>query len=295
MPCFNPLQGWRSKVANSSGRRGIVFNKNHGFKDLPVELPCGQCMGCRLEKSRQWAVRCVHEASMYDNNCFITLTYSNENLPADGSLHKKHFQDFMKRLRKKYPTQPPGIRFFHCGEYGEQFNRPHYHACLFNFDFNDKELFAIRDDNRLYVSEALSSLWPFGYCVIGDVTFESAAYVARYITKKVTGEKAADHYGDLQPEYATMSRRPGIGKYWYDKFKSDLFPHDKVIVRGKECTIPDYYYSLLEKDDEMLNKKLKAIRKKLATEKDDNTISRLRTKEKVLMSRIKTLTRSLEV
>lgn len=301
MACFNPLQGWRSRTVNPSGKRSIVFNRNAGYEDLPVEVPCGQCVGCRLERSRQWAIRCVHEASLYDDNCFLTLTYDDKHLPGDGSLDKDAFPKFMKRLRKKYPrSKDNNIRYFMCGEYGEKFARPHYHACIFNFDFPDKTLWSVRNGIRLYTSEILSgsekvrALWPFGYCVIGDVTFDSAAYVARYIMKKITGESASDHYGGLEPEFCTMSRRPGIGKGWYEKYQSDLFPHDKTIIKGKEVNVPKFYRQLHELDDAKLAFLLKVTRKKLAAASDDTTIKRLRDREICLKARLKTLTRSIE-
>ena len=131
MPCYTPLKGWRSQERTESGKRAITFRLREGYADMPVDVPCGQCIGCRLERSRQWAVRCMHEASLYENNCFITLTYNEDHIPSDGSLKKDHFQKFMKRLRKKFGA---GIRFFHCGEYGAELSRPHYHAILFNFD-----------------------------------------------------------------------------------------------------------------------------------------------------------------
>jgi hypothetical protein len=292
MACFNPLRGWRSKAVNPSGKRSIVFDRSRGYEDLPVEVPCGQCVGCRLERSRVWAIRCVHEASLYDDNCFITLTYADENLPENNSLDKSAFPKFMKRLRKRFPNL--AIRYFMCGEYGEKFTRPHYHACLFNFDFADKSLWSVKNGIRLYTSPTLSELWPFGYSIIGDVTFDSAAYVARYIMKKITGEKAQEHYGDLQPEFCTMSRRPGLGKGWYDKYSNDLFPHDRTIINGKEVTVPKFYRQLHELDQPKVAFLLKTIRKKLAVESDDNTIRRLRDREVCLKARLKSLTREIE-
>jgi hypothetical protein len=232
MPCYSPLDGWLSKDRNPSGKRSIVFTKSEALVDRPVKLPCGRCIGCRLEKSRQWAVRMMHEASLYEENCFITLTY--EKMPPNDSLNKKHFQDFMKRLRKAYGGRT--IRYFHCGEYGENFGRPHYHAILFNLDFNDKKYWSIVNGNKYYTSEKLNKIWGKGYCIIGSVSFDSAAYVARYVTKKITGEAAFEHYTDFDretgeitrerdPEYATMSRRPGIGSVWLDKFKTDVYPN----------------------------------------------------------------------
>jgi len=139
MACYHPIQAWRSKKVNKeTGKRSIVFQRSEAFVDMPVVVPCGQCIGCRLEKSRQWAIRCVHESKCHDDNIFVTLTYNNENLPKDGSLCLADLQKFMKRLRKKYGA---GIRYFACGEYGEKLKRPHYHVCIFglNFPMRDKK------------------------------------------------------------------------------------------------------------------------------------------------------------
>ena len=257
MACYTPLQGWYSKEMNASGKRSLVFNPDYALeRDCPIEISCGQCVGCRLERSRQWAVRCIHESSLYENNCFITLTFSPESLAKRDnpwSVDVRDWQLFMKKLRKRYGN---GIRFFHCGEYGENGGRPHYHALLFNFDFKDKELWKIENDYRYYISQELNTLWGYGHCVIGDVTFESASYVARYIMKKVNGDKAEEYYqwadeetGEvfpLKPEYVTMSRRPGIGKKWYDKYHSDIYPKDFITVNGKKCRPPKYYDSILK-------------------------------------------------
>ena len=251
MTCFSPLKGYKSSEINpATGKRSLVFTPREGYYDLPIKVPCGQCIGCRLERSRQWAIRCVHEASLHDRNCFLTLTYDDYHVPLDGSLNKAHFQNFMKRLRKKYGV---GIRYFHCGEYGEKFQRPHYHAIIFNHDFSDKYLWSSKLGNDLYRSESLEGLWPYGHSSIGDVTFESAAYVARYITKKITGKEAEQHYeycnkltGEItqrQPEYVTMSRRPGIAKGWFDKYTTDVYPSDNIVIRGKKMKPPKYYWA----------------------------------------------------
>lgn len=143
MPCYHPLTGYRSKSGRDpkSGKWPLTFDLSNAYIDMPVTVPCGQCIGCRLDKSRDWAVRCLHEASLYQDNCFITLTYDDAHLDPLGSLNKDDFVKFMKRLRFQYG---PKIRFFHCGEYGTLLNRPHHHACIFNFDFYDKELLSIR-------------------------------------------------------------------------------------------------------------------------------------------------------
>ena len=304
MPCYRPLTGYRSKVVNESGKRGIVFNLREGFCDLVVQVPCGQCIGCRLERSRQWAIRCVHEASLYEDNCFVTLTYSDEHLPADGSLDKSEFQRFMKRLRKRFHDSI--IRYYHCGEYGEQFGRPHYHVCLFNHDFPDKKLYKVlHGGNKLYTSEILAQLWPLGYSTIGEVTFESAAYVARYILKKITGKGASEHYekvnpntGEIfqvQPEYTTMSRRPGIGKPWLDKYLKDVFPSDFIVMRGKKMGVPKYYTSQYEIICPGEVKKIKTRRKlKAIRHSENNTRERLFVREFVQKRKLEKLPRTIE-
>lgn len=271
----------------------MVFTPRDSFDpDTEIKLPCGRCIGCRLERSRQWAMRCVHEASLYERNCFITLTFAPEHLPKSGSLDKRDFQLFMKRLRKRHG---PGARYFHCGEYGEKMGRPHYHACLFNFDFADRELWSVRDGVRLFTSKDLSELWPFGFSTIGDVTFESAAYVARYVTKKITGETADAHYKGRLPEYTTMSRRPGIGRAWIEKYTGDVYPHDRVVLRGREMRPPKFYDSIFELANPEAFDDVKEQRKRdtvlVAT---DNTYDRLRVREKHQHLRFEKLKRGYE-
>lgn len=239
MACFHPLKGYEKYSGGwtSSSKEAVRSLLTGELKEMSV--PCGQCIGCRLERSRQWAIRCVHEASLHQDNCFVTLTYATEFLPANGSLDKRDFVLFMKRLRKRFGE---GIRFFHCGEYGEKFCRPHHHVCLFNFDFPDKQLLSQNLGNPIYVSKALSELWPYGYSSIGSVTFESAAYVARYIMKKINGDMASEHYDGRQPEYITMSRRPGIAAGWFEQFSSDCYPKDFITIKGGiKCRPPKYY------------------------------------------------------
>lgn len=247
MTCYHPLLAYKC-----DGK--VVFNKPFAFAK-GFNLPCGQCIGCRLNYSRQWAIRIVHEAQMHDSNCFITLTFDQANLETRSnpeSLDVSEFQRFMKRVRKKYGNN---IRYFHCGEYGDLNNRPHYHAILFGLDFPDKILFSQKNGIKLFISESLQQLWPHGFSTIGDVTFQSAAYCSRYIMKKQTGENAEDHYmrwdpltGEgkgVKPEYCTMSRKPGIGYNWLQKYKSDVYPHDYVVINGHKVRPPRYYDTLL--------------------------------------------------
>lgn len=312
MPCYSPLQAYYTSQLNSTtGKRIIVFKPDY-FTVEEVKLPCGQCIGCRLERSRQWAVRCMHEASLHEKNCFITLTYSTSNLPIDMSLDVREFQLFMKRLRKQFGN---GIRFFHCGEYGDKFRRPHFHACIFGMDFSDKYFWKYSESKNhfsnssdkipLFRSPILEKLWPFGYSSIGDVTFDSAAYVARYITKKITGKLAFDYYIDketgimLKPEYTTMSRGSkslgtgGIGKGWFDKFSKDVYPNDSVVVRGREMPPPKYYDRLyeLEYPDDFQRLKEKRIAK---VSLSDSTPERLAVRMKCVLAKFKDKIRNVD-
>ena len=265
-------------------------------------MACGQCLGCRLDKSRMWAMRCVHEASLHDENCFITLTYETE--PAGGSLVKEHFQKFMKRLRKK--IWPKKVRYYQCGEYGDELGRPHYHAILFGLDFEDKELIGENDGQRLYTSEMLAKTWGHGFVTIGEVTFESCAYVARYVLKKVTGKNADDHYLRcdeygvaywLEPEYTTMSRKPGIGKDWYEKYKDDVFPSDEVPVPGSGVfkSVPRYYEEILKSEDVDSYEEIKRIRKAFYfAHGDEYTPERLMDKYKVKKAQVGMLKRGVD-
>lgn len=302
MACYYPLDGWRSKVPGVNGKRAITFNPSEGYTDLPLQVPCGQCVGCRLEKSRQWALRCMHEASLHEDNCFLTLTYNDENLPQYNSLQLRDFQLFMKRLRKQYGS---GIRFFHCGEYGEKNGRPHYHAIVFNFDFPDKELLTVRNDHRLYRSDALDSLWGLGFCSIGDVTFDSAAYVARYCLKKMVGKGSDQYYERVDPEtgevvliakeYATMSRRPGIGHGWYERYRDETYPSDFVVRDGVKMRPPKAYDRRLEAEDPRLFNRVRGARvRQAAKHADNNTPARLKVREKVQKARLQMLPRRLD-
>ena len=269
-----------------------------------LTLPCGQCIGCRLERSRQWAVRCVHESQLYDFNSFVTLTYDDLHLPPNNSLVYRDFQLFMKRLRK---STAQSIRFYMCGEYGDTFYRPHFHACLFNCFFHDRSfLKSLPSGSNLYRSSQLESLWPQGFSSIGDVTFESAAYIARYIVKKVTGPNSAAHYTRLDPEtgeltsvtpeFTRMSLKPGIGYNWYKQFSSDVFglDHDYVVIRGIKMKPPRYYDSLLKSTEDFTSDYIEFLRaQKAQNVAHDNTPERLVTRELVTRSRLSFKKRSL--
>lgn len=213
----------------------------------------------------------------------------------------------MKRLRKKYPELK--IKFYQCGEYGENNKRPHYHACLFNLDFEDKTHWKTTNGIKLYVSDTLNSIWKLGFCSVGDVTFNSAAYVARYIVKKITGEEAEKHYKHISeitgeitsiiPEYTTMSRGgrngKGLSYEWYKKYKKDVYPSDFIIINGKKVKPPKYYACIYEMEDEQNYLLVKKQAKRNANKhKEDNTPERLLVREKVKKAQIKSLKRTIE-
>lgn len=223
----------------------------------------------------------MHEASLYERNCFLTLTYDDDHVPAGGSLQYRDFQLFMKRLRRAHPQVR--IRFYMCGEYGEQLSRPHYHACLFNFDFADK----VPLTSQLDRSPELERLWPYGLSSIGEVTFESAAYVARYIVDKITGDQAVDHYQGLEPEFSRMSLKPGIGAIWLERFSSDVFPRGKVVTRGFESPAPRYYNQWFAARDVDAYERLRFAREiDQRARAWDNTDDRLAVRKEVAIARL---------
>lgn len=237
MTCYGPVIGYYSSVRNDNGKRGIVFDKRKSLSGVPLKLPCGKCIGCRHDYARSWAVRCMHEKQMGEVSSFLTLTYDDDHLPECGSLRKRDLQLFMKRLRKHDGSC--GIRFYACGEYGSALFRPHYHLLLFNRDFIDKKFVKQSGSGEpLYVSDAVRSLWDFGDNYIGQVTAQSCAYVARYVLKKV-GKEIIPH--GCEPEFTCMSRRPGIGATWFEKYHKGVYDWDNVVFGNVETRPPRYY------------------------------------------------------
>lgn len=302
MACNRPRRGYWARVPNPSGKRSIVFNAREGYIDKPVDIACGQCMACRLKRSAGWGVRLTHEASLYPDNCFITLTYADEHLPPGLSLHKPDIQNFNKRLRERFSDRR--MKFYYCGEYGEQLARPHYHSCVFNFDFPDKE--RVEDSpsgEPQWDSELLSTIWGKGRVRIGTLTFESAQYVAKYITKKITGKLADQHYQGREPEFAHGSH--GLGEGWFEKFKRDIYPDDFVVLlregKGVKIPVPKYYDRLLEKLSPEEFEQIKARRQQQAlnnrpiTAEDIVEASRRReANEFIRLSKSKLYKRSIE-
>lgn len=273
----------------------MQFHDRDSASLFPLSLACGQCIGCRVVRAREWAIRCAHESSLHAHNSFVTLTYAPNKLPEHGSLRPRDFTLFMKRLRKVYGK----VRYLMSGEYGETTFRPHYHALLFGVDFYESvRLVDEREGYSLFSSPVLDAVWSNGAAVIGALTQESASYVCKYTVKKVNGDVAHEKYRRLcpftgeetyvVPEFARMSLRPGIGEGWYRKWKSDCFPSDSVVYNGRLYPVPDYYFRLLEREspqcaETVANKRRAAVRKHAA----DLTEDRLSVREEIAISKHK--------
>lgn len=246
-------------------------------------------------------MRAMHEAQLHEKNAYVTLTLDDHAIPDGNSLDHKQFKLFLRRAVKHFKTP---IRYYMAGEYGEQFGRPHYHAILFGIDFDDKIFYRKNHQgDSLFTSATLTHLWKHGHASVGAVTFQSAAYVARYVMKKITGDLATTHYTWIdqdgvmhsrKPEYNQMSRRPGIGQRWYQRYKSDVYPADHVITNGHPSKTPRYYDKLLKRENPELLDQLKKKRKEKANQSwQDNTPRRLAAKEIVAEAKLRKLKRTL--
>lgn len=220
MTCVYPLDGWRTKSPNESGKYGLTFSADEASLDEPLAVACGKCIGCRRDQARDWGIRCYHESVMHSKNAFVTLTYAME--PTDFSV--VDLQLFLKRLRKFYTR----FRYFACGEYGTLSGRAHYHALIFGQDFREVS-YAINDS--LYGNPCLDSIWGKGLASVGSVTPESCFYTAGYCQKKIDSES-----------FSVMSRRPGIGRSFLDKYQTDLLSSGTCVVGSREMPVPKRYF-----------------------------------------------------
>lgn len=298
MSCYHPLKAFRTPS-------GVVFQELSRHDIIgDIELPCGQCIGCRMRRATDWALRCMHEAASHKENCFITLTYARDNLPADSSLDHRDFQLFLKRVRKHFA--PIAVRFYMCGEYGPLNRRPHYHACLFGLEFREDRKLSGRSASgvKFFNSPLLERLWGYGRVSVQDLTVETAGYCARYIMKKVLGEAAKTAYETIdddgvivkrKPEYAAMSLKPGIGAAWFEKYCKDVYPHDFVISGGRKQRPPKYYDRLLKRSGSLQLDDIEFARQIAAGQcSADNTPERRLVREIVHKARCSTLMRGLE-
>ena len=209
-----------------------------------VNAPCGQCIHCRLNQSRQWSIRITHEQLKYgDRSCFLTLTYDDEHLPADRSIHKRDLQLFLKRFRKQLGQKK--IRYFGCGEYGDTFGRPHYHVIVFGVPV-DADCFRNRhvhyEKGKPCGWHCDLDSWRNGKVHIGTVSSESANYVSGYVLKKVKGPQASEYYSTLgiEPEFVLMSRRPGIGSDYVVSHSDYYSIHRFATIKGVKYPLPRY-------------------------------------------------------
>lgn len=277
MPCYKPLTAYRSTSPygakhEKTGKPVIVFSNDPSDIDRPagyvglyeerMKLPCGKCVGCKLRRSAEWAVRIMHEARYHKVSSFLTLTYSTEALPPNGTLHHPDFQGFMKRLRERLRERGHAqLKYYMCGEYGDNRERPHYHAILFGYFPVDGEKIGetvnkvqLHDNNPgaanpLWRSSFLEEVWELGRVLVGKVTESSAAYVARYTMKKLHGQEADEAYvkTERQPPYTAMSK--GIGARYFADYQAEIYNNDNVLRENdlQPVPVPRYYDKLKAK------------------------------------------------
>lgn len=273
MPCFRPLLAHRSKDVGESGKAKMSFDINQAYQDLPSMLPCGRCIGCRQDHARQWYSRCIHESKLHQVNSFLTLTYNPDTIPEGFTLVKEDLQKFIKRLRKS--IEPKQVRYYACGEYGKKYDRPHYHLLLFGYDFIDKRMRnQLSQQSGVYTSEELEKLWTKGFSTVGDFNEKTCKYVTSYVTQKITGKHADSHYQGRTPEFATMSRRPGIGHDYFQQYTTDFYPKDYFTIKGVKLRPPKYYDNLMEKKAPKILTEVKNKRIKQAKENDEGGVRR---------------------
>jgi len=289
MRCFHPVKAW---VPLEGG--ALFFWAKAGTDE--IQIRCGQCIGCRIERSRQMGIRIMHEAQLHERNSFLTLTYKNNPV----TLNKEDITKFIKRLRKKHE-----IRYYYCGEYGEKKGRPHYHMCLFGENFEeDRYKWTMKGGNQLYKSPALNKTWGHGEVVIGDLTQDSAQYTAAYIIDKITGDGKKEYFdmidnetGEITPrlkEFAHMSLKPGIGMNWLRLYWQDI-AQGKVVVKGKEVSLPKMYKQYLKGTKYEVN--IKDEDQKFLEHPEaqkESQPDRLAVKEEIVISKIKARMRNSE-
>lgn len=296
--CTSPIDAWPASPDADSRR--LVFNPARSYRGAKsIRVPCGKCVDCRLAYAREWAIRCVHESTMHEASTFATFTYSDENLPSGYSISKRDLQLGHKRIRENHGP----FRYFACGEHGEAFHRPHYHSILFGLDFPDKVLWDRSPKGEaLYRSPSLEKTWGLGRVLLGDVTFQSSGYVARYSLKKHKADDADAGVLRVHPltgelvqqaaPFLLMSRRPGLGSTWFDRFAGDVFPSDFVVINGQRMPVPQFYKDRL---DERAALRISAARKRrTALRAADNTERRLLSRHESSILRAELLRRGLE-
>lgn len=284
MPCYSPMIGWRKKNGEvviygdlrnedwHTAPESLTSKGVNPYEDERIIVPCGQCTGCRLEYSRQWADRCYLESKLYETNYWLTLTYDDTHLEsllvptvdkATGeitttpSLYKKDLQDFLKRLRERWHRiyKHNGIRYYGCGEYGEKYHRPHYHITIFNIEIPDLKHWYSKGGFATFRSEEIEKLWGKGLVTINRNSWQTSAYTARYMLKKLKGKWAKIEYAEagIAPEFCVCSRKPGIAREYYEKHKNEIYSYDGIAyakISGNVATRkPPHYFDVLYKEE----------------------------------------------
>lgn len=279
------------------------------------KIPCKWCAGCQETYSKQWAARCMLEAAAWKENYFLTLTYNDMNIPRDDELVNKrtgeiflndnweqgHLEPedvtlFLKRLRKHWKKEynHDNIRFYLCGEYGGQTQRPHYHAIMFNLPIKPENLKVYKIDkatgNVTYTCKEIEDIWGKGFITIGEVNWDTCAYVARYVMKKMKGWHSDESYYEkgMSPEYVRMSRKPGIGLDFFTKNFQEIYEHDEIIIKGRKEQItaikpPEYYDRLFRNNHPETMDAIKERRKIIAKSQNElkNALTSLSEKERL--------------
>nr|QJB20055.1 MAG: replication initiator protein [Microvirus sp.] len=214
----------------------VLITKNLDHEKFPdgLWIPCGQCMSCRILKREEWVLRIMHEAEYWKESIFVTLTYDDNHLPVNESLVKKDLQDFFKRLRKNSGKK---LKYFACGEYGEETGRPHYHAIIFGMDFlneTDRDLIKMSWDK---------CKWDTQKKAFGDVCGKSIRYVVAYIEKKIVGKQEKYAYENIQSPFHILSN--GLGKEYAKANKERIEKDGYISIQGTKRGVPRYYSEVL--------------------------------------------------
>lgn len=207
------------------GGPGVFLHRATNTYRVEMVVPCGKCPTCLSARATQWAVRCYCELLEHSSACFLTLTYDEEHVPQDGLLVKDDLKKFLRRVRDKFPE----VRYFACGEYGDQGGRPHYHAILFGVDFmGDKQFY----DGENWVSPTLSALWPKGIATTAPANYSTICYTVGYVAKKIGNPDV----------FQLMSRQPGLGASYLEKFEADMRATQSIEIEGRQHPIPEYFF-----------------------------------------------------
>lgn len=316
-----------STVSYSDVAKAVSFSKNIPIGTF-INLPCGKCPHCLQKYRRTWSQRMYAESLMNDENCMITLTYDDKNLPSDSSLNPDHVIVFIRELRRMYK-----FSYYFCGEYGDKTSRPHYHMALFGQDFSEKYIRTSKSGGLLYTSKVLNDIWKKGEVIVNELSPQSAGYIAGYVSKKLKGEQKGYATADFEiierilkdshdrwtrgaktekqhlefmdkfcanfkwrhPEFSRMSTRPAIGKSYFDKYYKEMYPLDEFVDANGFVSKPCRYFDkLLEKKDPELYRQVKEKRiAEMQSKSEQAWQTQLRRNEREEYLKIKTQERLL--